>query len=226
MIFIQFAEKVKTIVVNIRDNLFFYKKSYSQEGEDLVLARYFGNKKNGFYVDVGANHPKRFSNTYYFYKRGWSGINIDPLPKSKELFDKFRKRDINLNMGVFNEKRKLNYYMFEESQLNTFSERVKSDRLKKGKKLISIRSIELDTLASILDKYCKGKIDFFSIDTEGFDLKVLKSNNWKKYSPKLIIVELINGGDLFRDKIYLFLKKKGYSFYAKTGNSVIFEGVD
>jgi hypothetical protein len=51
-------------------------KSYSQEGEDMILQRMFGEKKHGFYVDVGAHHPRRFSNTYSFYRRGWSGINI------------------------------------------------------------------------------------------------------------------------------------------------------
>ena len=46
-------------------------KSYSQEGEDMILKRIFENQTTGFYVDVGAHHPKRFSNTYYFYKKGW-----------------------------------------------------------------------------------------------------------------------------------------------------------
>ena len=43
-------------------------KSYSQEGEDMILRRLFEKQIQGFYVDVGAHHPKRFSNTYYFYK--------------------------------------------------------------------------------------------------------------------------------------------------------------
>ena len=55
-------------------------QSYSQEGEDIVLKRIFGDKKNIFYVDVGAHHPKRFSNTYLLYKKGAKGINIDASP--------------------------------------------------------------------------------------------------------------------------------------------------
>ena len=47
----------------------FYTKSYSQEGEDMVLNRYFQGKNSGFYVDIGAHHPKRFSNTYFFIKK-------------------------------------------------------------------------------------------------------------------------------------------------------------
>ena len=52
--------------------------SFSQEGEDLILNRFLGKKEKGFYVDIGAHDPKRFSNTNIFYERGWTGINIDP----------------------------------------------------------------------------------------------------------------------------------------------------
>ena len=53
------------------------KKSYSISNVDLIIDRMFANLKNGFYVDVGCNHPIKFNNTYLLYKRGWSGINID-----------------------------------------------------------------------------------------------------------------------------------------------------
>ena len=53
------------------------KKSYSQDNEDLFLNEYFEKISNGFYVDIGCHHPKRFSNTYLLYKKGWKGVNID-----------------------------------------------------------------------------------------------------------------------------------------------------
>ena len=61
-------------------------RSYSQEGEDMILRRFLAGQKDGFYVDVGAHHPVRFSNTYYFYKQGWAGINIEPNPDSLAAF--------------------------------------------------------------------------------------------------------------------------------------------
>ena len=85
--------------------------SYSQECEDLVLKRIFENKI-GFYVVVGAHHPKLFSNTYLFYKKGWKGINIDALPESMKLFNKMRPRDINIEIGVIEVEDELNYYVF------------------------------------------------------------------------------------------------------------------
>ena len=60
--------------------------SFSQEGEDLVLQRLIGIKSNGFYVDIGAHHPYRFSNTYKFYitclKSLHSTVLMHQYPKS------------------------------------------------------------------------------------------------------------------------------------------------
>jgi len=95
-------------------------KSYSQEGEDMILSRLFGNQQAGFYVDVGAHHPMRFSNTYFFYKKGWNGINIDAMPDSMKLFNKFRPRDINIEKPVSDKKQILTYYAFNESALMVF----------------------------------------------------------------------------------------------------------
>ena len=76
------------------------RRAYSQEGEDLILHRVFENQNTGFYVDVGAHHPVRFSNTYFFYLRGWSGINIDAAPGSIRKFAWKRRRDLNLEAAL------------------------------------------------------------------------------------------------------------------------------
>ena len=52
----------------------------------FFLYRIFEECKSGFYVDIGAHHPKRFSNTYFFYKRGWSGITVEPNSDAIKLF--------------------------------------------------------------------------------------------------------------------------------------------
>jgi len=87
---------LKNKFIEINNNYFdgYALKSYSQEGEDMILRRLFEKQLTGFYVDVGAHHPKRFSNTYFFYKQGWHGINIDAMPGSMKLFEKIRPRDI------------------------------------------------------------------------------------------------------------------------------------
>src|SRR5688500_4139273 len=97
------------------------QRGYAQEGEDLILQLMLAWRANGFYVDVGAHHPQFDSNTYLFYKRGWSGINIDAMPNSMKLFNRLRPRDINLELAISKKSEELTYYLFNTPQLNGFS---------------------------------------------------------------------------------------------------------
>lgn len=205
----------------------YYQKSWGQEGEDLILARFFENKRNGFYVDIGAHHPKRFSNTNLFYKLGWSGINIDAMPGSMVFFNIHRKRDINIEKPVSNESQSLIYYGFNEPALNGFSKEISDKRNGKGDwKLLFTKSIETERLEVLLDKNLPlgQNIDFLTIDVEGYDYEVLLSNNFKKYKPTLILVEIYSNcfEDIYHNKITNLLEKVGYKIYAKTVNTVFF----
>ena len=97
----------------LRDRLgkrLYGRLSYSQEGEDLVLHRLFEGQATGIYVDVGAHHPFRFSNTCLLHTRGWRGINIDATPGSMAQFQRFRPRDVNLELGVAAEPAELEFF--------------------------------------------------------------------------------------------------------------------
>ncbi len=76
------------------------KTQYSRWGEDLFLIDYFRDVSVGCYIDVGAFHPFRGSNTYFLYKKGWNGINIDLNKTSIDLFKIARPKDINLNLAI------------------------------------------------------------------------------------------------------------------------------
>lgn len=199
--------------------------SYSQEGEDLILNKLFNNKKTGLYVDVGAYHPVKFSNTYFFYKRGWSGINIDAMPGSMRLFRRKRKRDINIESGIAMHETSVMYYRFEESAYNTFSEEL-AERNKGISQYKDAVSVRCQPLSYFLRKHIESsqKIDFMSIDVEGYDLEVLKSNDWEKFVPKVILIEdhAFNIEIPSHSKVFNYLKEKGYNVYAKTGNNLIF----
>ncbi|MEE1946808.1 FkbM family methyltransferase [Pedobacter sp. KR3-3] len=208
---------------------FQYSRSYSQDGEDMILKALFEQKKNykGFFVDVGAHHPVRFSNTQYFYKRGWRGINIEPTPDAIKAFRLFRKRDINLNIGIGETRGELKFYCFNEPALNSFSKEVsmRVDAESNKYKIIKVLDIPVLPLAEVFDQYLpKGQtIDFLSIDVEGLDFQVLLSNNWELYKPSVILVEENVDVDAIKDsKIYTFLKEKGYSFFAKTLRTCVY----
>ena len=210
-------------------NYFQTHTSYSQEGEDMVLRSFYEGQKNykGFFVDVGAHHPSRFSNTNYFYKKGWRGINIEPTPGAIKAFNIFRKRDINLNIGISGVKDKLTFYCFNEPALNGFSKEISEER-NTSKKYKIIKEVEVETypLADVLDKNLPAnqQIDFLTIDVEGLDLQVLKSNNWDKHKPAYILVEdRIEFDNLANSEVYTYLKKQGYQLVAKTLRTLFFK---
>ncbi len=204
----------------------YYFKSYSQEGEDMLLHRIFGNKKGGFYIDIGAHHPRRFSNTYFFYCRGWHGINIDAMPNSMELFKKERNRDINLEIALSEKEDLLTFFVFEEPAINSFNIELSEERIANGNKLLYKQEIKTRRLSDVLNEHLKqgDVIDFLSIDVEGMDLQILKSNNWEKFRPSVIAVECLNNDILTiqADPTYIFLNGLGYKLIAKTLNTCIF----
>lgn len=221
---------IKTFILKYLP-LHYYKfyKSYSQDGEDMILKSFFENNKHykGFYVDVGAHHPIRYSNTYFFYRKGWRGINIEPTPTAIRPFKILRSRDINLNVGVAGINDSLTFYCFNEPALNTFTEEValKVDKSAKYKIIKKVR-VEVFPLREILNQYVPEgvKIDFLSIDVEGLDFEVLQSNDWNKFSPEYLLVEgHVDMEELFNYDIYKFLKDKDYKLIAKTFRTLIFK---
>ena len=182
----------------------------------------------GFYLDVGAYHPYRFSNTMYFYQNGWSGINIEPSPDAMKLFEQHRKRDINLNVGIADKESQMTYYCFDEPALNSFSKELSYERMKKnGYHITAEIPVNVFPLSKILSQHLPSnqKIDFMSVDCEGLDLQVLQSNDWNKYSPDYLLVESISEGieETLNDPIYSFVKALGYKLTAKTLRTLIFK---
>jgi FkbM family methyltransferase len=206
----------------------YYQKSYAQEGEDLILYRMIYRKiEKGFYVDVGAHHPKRFSNTYFFYKQGWRGINIEPMPGSKRKFDKVRPRDINLEIPINSKEEELTYFIFNDQALNGFSKDLSSLRNQSSDyKIIKTVNMKTRTLSSVLTEYLSvgQKINLLSIDVEGLDFEVLKSNDWRTYKPEFIMVEdkEFNITQPAKSAIYNFLQEMKYQLLAKTLSTLIF----
>lgn len=205
----------------------YFLESYSQEGEDLVLNRIFSDKTVGFYVDVGAHHPKRFSNTFFFYQRGWRGINIDAMPNSMAIFNQERPFDINLEIAIMGKRGLATYYQFNEPALNGFSEPISLGRDGlRDYKIINRTTILGMPLSDVLDKNMPPNtpIDFLTIDVEGLDFDVLKSNDWDRFRPKVILIEILvsNLDSLLSDPISSYLLDMNYRLYAKTLNTVFF----
>lgn len=195
---------------------------YSQGGEDAILQGIFRQKlkrgEPGFFVDVGAYHPFIHSNTHYFYIRGWRGINIDPRPGGMDIFNKIRRRDINLETAIGTEGGTATYYLIDkDSTMNSFSQ----ENLREHGLLEYVKEeipILTTTLEAVFEEYLPEKeIDFLSIDVEGLDYEVLQSNNWVKFKPKVVVIELscTTIDEIKENKTASLLIELGYNIVAK-----------
>jgi FkbM family methyltransferase len=208
--------------------LAYRNRSWAQEGEDLVLHRIFEGQRTGFYVDIGSHHPFRFSNSYSFYRRGWRGLCVDPLPGTRAQFQRWRPRDVALELGISAAPSTLHYVMFNEPALNTFSADLAAEREGRNNwRVIERRRIDTLPLAQVLQQHLPRPappIDFMSVDVEGMDLEVLKSNDWQRFRPRVVIAECLHSA-LSRwpdDPVVCHMRLCNYHPVAKTGHSVFF----
>jgi FkbM family methyltransferase len=228
------GERLANIAIKMKNGLAERNgnRSYAQEGEDRVLSSLFfklhggTHISDGFYVDVGAHHPYRFSNTCLFYKQGWTGINIDANPGSMDAFKRERPRDVNVESGIGRRVGTLKLHVFNEPALNTFDENLAKARSNDVWHVIEVVDVPIAPLSEILSKHVPDgkRIDFLTVDVEGFDLDVLESNNWKEYRPSVVLVETfgLSFEDLVSDPVTRYLRSLDYVVYSKTVNSTFF----
>lgn len=208
--------------------------SYSQNGEDLLLRPLLlestpdYNTYKGFYIDIGAHHPYRHSNTMHYYEQGWRGINVEPTPDAISLFNTYRERDINLNVGIGGQRDKKTLYCFKDSSLNSFDENLQQNAGNNSDyELIDQVEVEIYPLSQVLEQYLPAgvDIDFMSIDVAGLDLALLQSNNWDAYRPRFVMVEDVDSSysKIDASEVYHFLAQQRYELVYKTPRTLIFK---
>ena len=216
--------------LNINRNLFmaYGHASYSQCGQDIFLSEVFVKTliehRPGFYVDVGACHPIHNSNTYYFYRRGWNGICIEPMEVGS-LFRRRRPRDTFIQAGASADYGEMTLHHFSSPYYNSFDEASITRAERDGVKFIRKNTVPTIPLADILARFRpEGDIDFMCIDVEGHELAVLRGNNWDKFRPSVICVEMVSTDmmSLMDKEVSQFLSKIGYHPFAKLHDDVFF----
>ena len=209
----------------------YYKKSYSQLGEDVIINFIF--EQHGItlptYIDIGAHDPMYLSNTALFYEKGCSGINIEPNPILWSNINKVRKKDINLNCGVGTDNNPLDFYIMNVPTMSTFSKENADELVSEHKfEIVDVKKIAVHSLDYLLEKYTNNIFpDFLSLDAEGLDFDILKTIDYEKTAPKVICVETIEySRDMSGRKekeIIDFLVSQGYRIFADTYVNTIFE---
>lgn len=216
-------------IKNVKNKLYnrYYKKNYyfSQTGEDIIV-NFWLNKENGYYVDIGSNHPTLLNNTYLFYLNGWTGINVEPNPSAYQNIMKKRPKDLNLNIGIDLSVNKQRLYIFEPTTMSTFSSIQAKEYQKLGYRLIEKKSIECMPLKELF-KRNKPKtldIDLLNIDVEGMEESVINSNDWNIYRPKMVILETVKHSPIVKTtyKYNKLMKQLGYVAFADTFINTIY----
>lgn len=211
--------------------LFLYRKlylsktwgtHYSQFAEDETITRRFPKHMQGVFVDVGCFHPKKYSNTWKLYKKGWRGINIDIDEIKIDAFNIMRPDDVNIACGVSSQSGQLDYYSHGFYSVTTTLDK----EFTEGKTGYEKKTTRTESLTTLIDgtRYRDHKIDFLSIDCEGHDLEVLKSLDFERYAPSLIAVEIHKRTfpEVENSALYKLLCDKGYCLTGWCGFTLLF----
>lgn len=200
--------------------------SYSQFGEDRVLPLFLGAKPSGFYVDVGANHPTKGSNTFWLYKRGWIGITIEPNPTLSAAHRQIRPRDIQVCELVSDGGGAVEFIEFE-NHLYSSASREQVEKAKHSSPVVSRRKLKPQSLTRILDaSACPVGFDLLCVDAEGMDLSVLRSLDWSKYRPQIVVAEMSDYVHGTPHPIMAYLSVQNYGFRAFDGYNGYFQAND
>lgn len=199
------------------------RRSYSQFGEDRVIASLLP-ETSGSYLDVGAGHPIRNSNTYLLYRRGWRGVLVEPILSLASQCRTTRKRDIVLNSligaGGFAEGTS-EFWEFTPSEFSTTLEDRANSLIKSGVCLRSKYECAVIPIRFVTPAISPDEPFLFSLDIEGLDQAVLEAIDWHHFRPRIVCIEdphRLKGPTL----ISQLLESKGYELVSQHSVSSIY----
>jgi len=198
--------------------------SYSQDGEDLLASRILTNSP-GFYLDIGSGHPTFHSNTYLFYKLGWSGIAVDPNPALVDKWKKHRTRDTFINRAFATSNQDIEYFIHPDlPELNSTTRMpIRSSGYEAT--INEIHSFKTPTVSAGYIKSLPKRFELLNVDTEGNEFEVLQDLFENSISFDLAIIEISNLSltqDLRHHPIVRLCNENGMKPICKTWHNVFF----
>lgn len=213
---------------------FFEKKTYGQSGEDSILAYIILVLGIPFeqitYLDLGANHAKELSNTYYFYNKGAKGILVEANPKLIFELKLYRGRDIILNNVIdVEDNKEVDFYILSGDGLSTpdYDAAISFCEINPDITIEDKKTVKTITYKTIVEQYLGEAPTILSVDIEGKDFEILQSIDFENYRPLLIVIEMISYDTKLNyttksKEIMEFLESNNYDEYAFTGINSIF----
>lgn len=180
-------------------------ESYAQWGDDVLVWDHFKGKTDGVFLEAGANDPKALSQTYLLEKRGWTGILVEPVPECCEALRRVRIRShvFQNALGGPQHRGKLRLRVpagcselthavaDEEAAIGREIEAASSiaerrQRASDGDEIIEAAFI---TINEVLRSAGVDRLDFLSLDLEGFELPALQGLDFARIRPRVVIIE-------------------------------------
>jgi FkbM family methyltransferase len=207
------------------------RPSYAQQGEDIILWHIVAEVLRRHpisYLDIGAHHPVVNNNTYLFYERGHRGVLVEPNPALHEALATARPRDALLRAGIgVGKETEADYYVISgDGQLNTFSKQVADEVHARsgGRHAVEgvIRMPLLD-INEVMQKHFGGAPHLLSLDTEGFELPILRSLDFERLRPEVVCVDVLEfGTGRVRNAVAELLLEKNYVLRGATFVNAVF----
>ncbi len=203
--------------------------TYSQFGEDVTAANLLRNVTTGFYVDIGAHHPLKHSNTALLHMRGWQGVNVEPMQEGIRLFDQFRPHATNVRAAIHNEHEQVTLYKFGRGLSNT----VIPDRavaLGRSHQATGEEVVPGLSLNDVFERYVPAgvRVNYMTVDIEGYDTEAVLAFDVARHQPDVMCVE-IHRPDLLclgDDPVVRHLVGNGYFPFAVNIYSLTFVNVE
>lgn len=206
-----------------------FKRSYSQTGEDVIASVIFEllGVENGNYIDIGANHPIKFNNTFHFYEKGWRGYNIEPIQSHINTFNKIRPQDTNILTGIAPKSQMIDFYIMQPDTLSTFDPKMVEQYISQGYKIRKKKKIEFFSIEDLIKKINIDSLDLLNVDIEGKASFIIEDFIKINLRPKVIIIELglhsPSLKEIIRDEEQIkTIINLGYTIYTDTSNNTIF----
>ena len=201
-------------------------KFYSQYGQDTyAYETFFKDKKDGIFLEIGADDGVTFSNTKFFEDIGWSGICIEPRPSAFKLLTQNRKC-VCENVALNSEEGEVEFFSIDgygkglsgivENYDPKHWQRANGQETVNSKK--EIIKVQTKVLHDVLNRHNMNNIDFCSLDVEGSEMKILESIDFSKTNIKVFTIENNYNDETLRN----FMLLKGYKYNKRVNIDDVF----
>ena len=184
---------------------------------DNKIDELFEGKRDGFFIELGANNGLLQSNTAFLEKnRTWRGILIEPNARNFEICKINRPNSICYNYACvsnnFTDEFIYGDFDLPPNGNESLMSSVNGLRLNSNH---NMSRVPVSTLTDILDRQTIPKIDFLSLDVEGYEYSVLNGLDLNKYKPTYLLIEVYN---VDFEKITTYLKNNNYELISNFSN--------